>query len=81
MDRTQCLAELLPGDKAKVIAFSFADRRYGPKLTAFGLLPGIIVEMMQTMPCYVLRIGHTQMAFDQEIARAVIVETLEAGDK
>ncbi|SFL72954.1 FeoA family protein [Pelosinus propionicus] len=43
------------------------------KLTAFGLLPGVKIEILQTYPVYVLKIGYTQIALDYEIAKNIIV--------
>lgn len=43
------------------------------KLTAFGILPGAEIEILQTYPTYVLRIGYTQIALDYEIAKNIIV--------
>ena len=43
------------------------------KLTAFGILPGMEIEILQTYPTYVLRVGYTQLALDYEIAKNIIV--------
>ncbi|MBP2659006.1 MAG: FeoA family protein [Firmicutes bacterium] len=43
------------------------------KLTVLGVLPGVKIEILQTYPAYVLKIGYTQIALDYEIAKNIIV--------
>lgn len=43
------------------------------KLTAFGILPGVKIKILQTYPIYVLQVGHTQLALDYEIAKNIMV--------
>jgi Fe2+ transport system protein FeoA len=44
------------------------------KMMALGLLPGERIEVLQTFPAYVLRLGHTQLALDRALAQTVEVE-------
>ncbi|HEY3490525.1 MAG TPA: FeoA family protein [Candidatus Deferrimicrobiaceae bacterium] len=68
------LTELLPGERGTV-ADLHAEKGDGtlPKLLALGILPGCRVEMVQRFPSYLFRIGHTQVAVDGRIARAIRV--------
>ncbi len=43
------------------------------KLTALGVLPGVKIEILQTYPAYVLKIGYTQIALDYNLAKNIIV--------
>lgn len=63
---------LRPGDKAKVFALNVLNKQHLHKLAIFGILPGTEVEVLQVKPVYVLRIGHTDLALDQEIAQSII---------
>lgn len=56
------VVRLLPSDKGQL-----------RKLTAFGILPGMEIDILQTYPTYVLRVGYTQIALDYEIAKNIIV--------
>jgi len=38
-----------------------------------GLLPGVSVEVIQRFPSYVLKIGNSQIAMDEEMARDVFI--------
>ena len=46
------------------------------KLASFGLVPGAIVTMHQRQPSLVVRIGETQLAMDELIARSVQVQKM-----
>ena len=43
------------------------------KLAAFGIMPGMEIEILQTYPTYVLKVGYTQIALDHEIAKNIMV--------
>lgn len=43
------------------------------KMAAFGILPGVVIKVLQTYPIYVLEVGYTQIALDFEIAKNIIV--------
>jgi DtxR family Mn-dependent transcriptional regulator/ferrous iron transport protein A len=57
-----CVVRLLPVEEEKL-----------RKLTAFGILPGVEIRILQVYPIYVLEIGHTQLAVDYEIAKNIMV--------
>jgi len=40
---------------------------------SMGVLPGVAVEVTQTYPSYVFKIGHTQIAVDREIAKDIFL--------
>ncbi|HEY3423588.1 MAG TPA: FeoA family protein [Negativicutes bacterium] len=64
---------LQPGDKGRISSLLAIGERHLRKLTVFGILPGVEIEVLQISPAYVLRVEHTQIALDQEIAKYIIV--------
>jgi Fe2+ transport system protein FeoA len=40
---------------------------------AFGILPGIEVEVLQTFPGFVVGVGNTRLAVDKDIAVGILV--------
>lgn len=60
--------------KVYVVRLLPVDEGQLRKLTAFGILPGMEIEILQTYPTYVLRVGYTQIALDYEIAKNIIVK-------
>ena len=77
MPAVVCLAALSPGSKARIIGLDPAIDTYFSKLAVFGILPGAIVSIVQTMPVMVITIEHTRVAIDKKLAAAVFV-TLES---
>ncbi len=72
-----CLADLAPGDSA-VIAYLHSDETEDlRKLMALGALPGTQVTLTQRFPSYLITVGHTQFAVDEEMARQVYVRRSE----
>lgn len=67
------LTQLKSGDAGLITALqrlSGADQR---KLIAFGLVPGALLQVLQTIPVYVVKIENTELALDYEMARAIVV--------
>jgi Fe2+ transport system protein FeoA len=38
---------------------------------AMGILPGVSIEILQKFPSYVLKISHSQVAMDREMAEGI----------
>lgn len=69
------LAELNPGQKARVTGFSARmapDRK--THLQAYGVTPGRIVRLSQHKPVAVLLVEQTELALELELAREVEIE-------
>ncbi|HWR05358.1 FeoA family protein [Sporomusa sp.] len=64
---------LRAGETARIIAISSLDYSNMKKLTVFGLLPGVEIEVVQTTPVYVIRIDNTELALDRETAAGILV--------
>ena len=67
------IVKLRAGKKVRVVRLLPADEVQLRKLIAFGILPGMEIEILQTYPTYVLRVGYTQIALDYEIAKNIMV--------
>jgi ferrous iron transport protein A len=61
------------GNRVRVIRLLPNSRDHLRKITAFGIVPGVNIEVLQTYPVYVLKVGYTQIALDYEIAKNIIV--------
>lgn len=69
----QSVTKLKTGEKARVMAIHGQSPTTVRKLIVFGLLPGREIEVIQTVPVYVLKIDNTQLALDYEAAFGIIV--------
>lgn len=67
------LAALKPGVETEIVAVRPRDKRTLHKLTALGLLPGVRVRLLRRFPCYLIELGHAQIALDRELASAIVV--------
>ncbi len=67
------LAALPQGTETEIIAVRPRDKRALHKLTALGLLPGVRVRLLRRFPCYLIELGHAQIALDRELASAIFV--------
>ena len=71
MDLT--LNKLAKKKRATVVAVDQHDGTHWRKLLAFGIVPGVTVQVIQRFPAIVVRIGHTEVALDLDTARLVTV--------
>ncbi len=67
------IADVFKGAKGKVAYLHTRDNKKLQKLMAMGILPGVFVQVVQKFPSYVLKIGHSQIAMDEEMARDVFI--------
>lgn len=70
---TMTLAALEPGRIAEILEVRSQDDAVLRKLTALGLLPGVRLQLLRRFPCYLLQIGHAQIALDKWLASAILV--------
>ena len=71
------LAALKSGEKGVVAYLHSEDRFDLRKLMAMGVLPGTKLALLQRFPSYLLEIGHTQFAIDEEMAKQIYVRRTE----
>ncbi len=67
------LADVKRGVKGRVAYLHTRDNKKLQKLMTMGILPGVTIEVIQTFPSYVFRIGHTQIAVDKEMANDIFI--------
>lgn len=71
-DRVMTVGELEGGERAEVVGLTGRSGRRNA-LSVFGLVPGSELTLIQRRPAFVLRIGETELALDEEIAREILV--------
>ena len=67
------LAELKVSQKGKVAYIHTRDRKKLEKIMAMGVLPGMVVTLIQRFPSYVFQIGQSQFAIDKDLAESIFV--------
>lgn len=67
------LVALKPGWDAEIVEVYAHDDAVLRKLTALGLLPGVRVQLLRKFPCYLVQLGHAQIALDKQLASAIWV--------
>lgn len=68
------LSDLELGSRGKIVFISPKDRARLDKLGALGVIPGSIIRLYQKKPSYVIEIGETTLALDEEIANEIYVK-------
>ncbi len=61
------------GVRARVIRLDQPGSQETAHLVALGVLPGAEVTLLQRYPAFVMRIGHTEFAVDDQLARRIHV--------
>jgi len=67
------LSELKPKQEGIIADLNTSDKNILKKLMSMGILPGLPLEVVQTFPSYVFKVGYTQVAVDKTIAQAILV--------
>jgi len=62
--------------KGKVAYIHTKEHKKLQKLMAMGILPGIMVGLIQKFPSYVFQIGQSQFAVDKELAECIFVRVI-----
>lgn len=75
----QPLSDLKIGDDAKVVFMSPKTHTRLDKLITFGLTPGSTIKLHQKQPSFVIQIGETDLALDNEIAKNIYVKRISGG--
>ena len=68
------LHELKIGDKASIHSFDNLADRHARKLLALGVMPGMVVTVLQLSPTFVIQLEYAQLAIDREIAFHILVQ-------
>jgi len=67
------LADILPGSRVRIHAFDEhmpSNRRV--HLIAYGLSPGIWIDVLQQSPVTIIRIDNTELALEKSIAKNIL---------
>lgn len=70
------LFELKPGEKGRIVFITPRSRTLLERLSSFGLIPGSGLRLAQKKPSFVVEIGETTLALDEDIAREVYVRKI-----
>lgn len=68
------LSDLKLSEEGRIVFITPRSRGRLEKLSSLGLIPGAIVRLTQKRPSYVLEIGETTLALDEEIANEIYVK-------
>ncbi len=68
------LADLMPGEKAKIVFITPESHSRLDRLSAMGVVPGSVVKLHQKKPSYVIEIGETMIAVDKDITKEIFVK-------
>jgi DtxR family Mn-dependent transcriptional regulator len=68
------LADLKPGEEGRVVFIAPRSRSRLERLSALGLIPGSVLKLAQKHPSFVLEVGETTLALDEEIVREIYVK-------
>jgi len=67
------LSDVPAGTKARLLGFSGIGDNHLGRLTAYGLLPGVNVEVLQRFPAIILAVYQAELALEMELAEGVWV--------
>lgn len=68
------LSNLKLGEEGRVVFITPRSRLRLERLSGLGLIPGSVVRLAQKRPSFVLEMGETTLALDEEIAREIYVK-------
>ena len=71
------LADLVPGDQAKIVFITPGSHSRLDRLSAMGVVPGSIVKLHQKKPAYVIQLGETMIAVDKDITKEIFVKKVK----
>ncbi len=69
--------QMVPGQRARVVRLADSKSKRKNTLAVYGLVPGSEIVLQQRRPTFVIRVGQTELALDQEIARDILVRCQE----
>lgn len=82
-DRVDCKSVRLttrqPGERVAVSCLEEPWAAESAKLAGLGILPGVRVRVVQRRPAWVLRVGRSDLALDDELASRIRVVQVDRG--
>jgi len=73
------LTEVKQGDGGEIAYLALTDDKKMQKLMSMGVLPGSRLSLVQKFPSYVFKVGHSQFAVDDSLAREIFIRQLDKG--
>lgn len=67
------LTELNPTQTGEIAYLSVTDDKKMQKLMSMGVLPGSQLKLVQKFPSYIFKVGHSQFAVDDMLAREIFI--------
>jgi DtxR family Mn-dependent transcriptional regulator len=67
------LTELNPGDRGRITYIKPKRHERLHRLTSFGLIPGIVIELHQKSPAFCIRYEETELAINRDVAEDIFV--------
>ncbi len=67
--------EMKTGSKAEIISIAPHQNGRIERLTALGIITGNTIELVQKQPSLVVKVDHTEIALDREIAGGIWVKS------
>lgn len=67
------LTELKAGVEGEIAYIQTEDSKKMQKLVAMGVLPGNRIRILQTFPSYIFRVGYSEFAVDDTMAREIFI--------
>ncbi|TYO99499.1 DtxR family Mn-dependent transcriptional regulator [Geothermobacter ehrlichii] len=67
------LTELKAGERGEIAYLSTDNEKKMQKLMSMGVLPGNEILLSRTFPSYVFKVGYSEFAVDDELAREIFV--------
>ena len=67
------LTECAPGQEGEIAYIQTGDSTKMQKLMAMGVLPGNSIKLMQAYPSYIFKVGFSEFAIDDALAREIFV--------
>ncbi|MFH1074933.1 MAG: metal-dependent transcriptional regulator [Candidatus Firestonebacteria bacterium] len=67
------LSLVKPGEKGKISYIQSEDKNKLQTIMAMGVLPGMEIILLQNFPSYLFKVGNSQFAVDEDVAKDVYV--------
>jgi DtxR family Mn-dependent transcriptional regulator len=74
------LTDLAPGELGRVIYLTPSKHERLHKLSALGLIPGVIIELHRKFPVYCMRFDETEVAVEPKVASEIFVSKIARRD-
>ena len=71
------LCELEPGEQGRIAYIQPKSHDRLHRLSGFGVVPGVIVELHQKSPAYCIQFEETELALDRDVAEDIYVRKLD----